>query len=476
MKKLKDLKENECIRISSKREAKWAKKAIQSDSPSTKLLNKYIHKVTDGYGYGSHAASVILPASDFIRPSVKEQLRQLSDRVGKLEAIGLPVVDEQHVKEYSVSEPYNRAAVMQSKNEEEWVDICKGSRETLDSKLAASKELTFKPVNKDKLLANIEANIQAKSDAAYINPEELIRDIGISTRELVEEINAGGELTELPEKWALKCRDKEQAAKFERWVKSNKQTTYEYQLWEFNSFYFHYPNVRGVHSLSAIEIDYTEITFEQFEKWVLNVPASPQSGQLEVNKWYTNNNALFYVTSLNKKDFFAYGFDYKGVWHNDSVGWGKPNNDGAVEATHAEVEAALIGEAKRRYVLGESVIKSFASGIGYKMNNACFEISTENYNGGTDVFGVRAGGCCVYANGLWAEVIAAEPEIDWSVPQKLISQDLIVQTDGKHSIDEDSFNAMVINNITDFREGTYTSFGKDGFKKYNGKLEVNAKD
>jgi len=439
MKKLKDLKENECIRISSKREATGLAKQLNKQG-FAKLNNSkfkakwlfdsthvYLSRKFDRFDLFEDASNVVYPALDFIRPSVKEQLRQLSDRVGKLEASGLPVVDEQHVKEYSVSEPYNRASVMQSKNEEEWVDICKGSRVTLDSKLAARKELT-----------------------------------------------------ELPEKWAMKCRTEEQAAIFLPWVEANKQRTDAHNVGDLQHWFWSYPACSGLHYSSALFPCYTEITFEQFEKWVLNNPAATKSGELEVNKWYTNNNALFYVTALNKKDFFAYGFDYKGVWHNDSIGWGKRKNDGAVEAPHTEVEAALIGEANRRYKEGD-VINSLHKSYGSENCKLIdfFECCNYTVQGKTNENDWRKNQSnpWLFKDGIWAEVIAAEPVIDWSDPA-LYSDEYgnVVLCSGDYK--STTFEGMVMNKENKmYGFGHFSSqWNQSAFKPFTGQITLNGKD
>jgi len=119
--KIKSLKENECILISTKREARIIKRKKGLLCSAKDMIGKFLYIVNFDFWNlcDEHNGSVILPASDFIKPRLKEQLMQLSDRVGKLEVNGMPVVDEQHVNDYSVSEPYNRAAVAQAKSEEE---------------------------------------------------------------------------------------------------------------------------------------------------------------------------------------------------------------------------------------------------------------------------------------------------------------------------------------------------------------------
>jgi len=279
MKKLKDLKENECIHISTKREARHIKH-LSNCSHKVKLMvgmyfykvdriNVIVHGITDSY--------TVYPASDFIRPSVKEQLRQLSDRVGKLEANTMPVVDEQHVKE--LTEPPEKWAIA---------------------------------INKDtyKLIKN---NLVSS----------LIKDYGYFNYNMLS-----------PSQW-FAC--------------------------------------------NGVQNGYTEITFEQFEKWVL------KSKQSVVGTWRKNPNAdynqsLYYIESVDTdkemNPVVSYGFSKLGKWsvsqhRSDSILYW-------TEAPHAEVEAALIGEAKRlgfrtgRVVTTENTFKFVGEFKYYPENNTLY--------------------------------------------------------------------------------------------------------
>lgn len=77
-------------------------------------------------------------------------------------------------------------------------------------------------------------------------------------------------LTELPEKWKLKCKNKQEQEIFVEWVEINKQTTSNYRLQNLVDFLFHYPAINGnTHTSSTNHPDYTEISFEDFKRLVL---------------------------------------------------------------------------------------------------------------------------------------------------------------------------------------------------------------
>jgi len=168
MKKLKDLKENECIRISSKREAKKLSthKLLPLDKAS---IGKYVGKIDDVFIVTGMPFGTILPASDFMRPSVNEQLRQLSDRVGKLEE-QLPQVINNGEGRFTVKFP--------------------------DGYL----------------------------DALEVNDPQHVQ-----------------ELTELPEKWAIRCQTEEQSAILKAWANDHNQIESKYYINELLANFFNYP-------------------------------------------------------------------------------------------------------------------------------------------------------------------------------------------------------------------------------------------
>jgi len=154
--KIKSLKENECILISTKREARIIKRKTGCDYTIRDLKGNYFFKNGDIMVVSANHNEVVLPASDFIKLRLKDQLRQLSDRVGKLEVNGMPVVDEHHVNDYSVSEPYNRAAVAQAKSEEDAAAIPVKDAEEVKSELEVGKWAKDPTTGESKFLFYIE--------------------------------------------------------------------------------------------------------------------------------------------------------------------------------------------------------------------------------------------------------------------------------------------------------------------------------
>jgi len=389
MKKLKELKENECIRISSKRDAKGLAKQLNKQG-FAKLNNSkfkakwlfdsthvYLGRKFDRFDLFEDASNVVYPASDFIRPSVKERLRHISDRVGKLES----------------------------------------------NPLLSQKTASTIPSLYDAKIVNLNA-----SDMT-VNEHEELYSIQDECRR---------ELTELPEKWAVK-----HSPDTLKWIQQNA---------EINGIaiqgdpYYWFPNDFSRNNCGVeVPEDYTEITFEQFEKWVLNVPSAYKQG------WYKNHGAMVYIDG--KK--IIYGFDV-------SVNWRKEDNmpDGAeVEATHAEVEAALIGEAKRR---------------GFKTGRVVTTENTFNFYGEFKYYPenntLYLGSGRIFNNGNWEfEVIeAAEQNIDWSVPGQLLTTKEGCLCISLSDINENKFQGYFLTEklYPNFMKGVIGEYLKVDFKRY----------
>jgi len=103
------------------------------------------------------------------------------------------------------------------------------------------------------------------------------------------------ELTELPEKWCISAKNKEEAEAVYNWLKENKNTTWGLGLLEIITWckegnYVCYP-ASGTH-LETHKIykgslwsypNYTEITFDQFNKWVLKEEERPDLGNTDTS-------------------------------------------------------------------------------------------------------------------------------------------------------------------------------------------------
>jgi len=132
---------------------------------------------------------------------------------------------------------------------------------------------------------------------------------------------------------------------------------------------------------------------------------------LEVGKWYrSKNNPLAFCTKvLNENEFIGYGFGTHSadVWFNESerIPW----NGEWTLATEAEVEEALINEAKKR---------GFKEGVGvqWKFNGVpysnSFPINTDFYFESKNNSLTFNGGV-VFRNGTWAEIIPTVTELSY---------------------------------------------------------------
>jgi len=411
MKKLKDLKENECIKISTRRELrKIAKKAEQQEVAlvfeylpiKTYPVNGIVEKTGWIGGNYNFNRAAILPASDFIRPSVKEQIKQLRFDVDALKVQAFYVNEPETVlseqKEYNVSEPYNRAAVAQAKLEE---------------------------------------NV----------------------------------LSELPEKWAILAGKN---SIVHHWFndKLNRQVYIADE-----PFYFHLPQIEeGVCTCSKVQNGYTEITFAQFEKWVLG-----ETVELEAGKWFIYpDGAMMY----NTKDGCGFGINMPNSIWIEKARWLQNYENGTDyrQATRAEVEAALIGEAKRRgYAENNYRCLAIPDSTYTITNNDYFlDKSFRLYHGRSEK---NLRGNLVFENGQWAEVVKpAEKEIDWSYGRLFeyvsMSSGLVVMID-LDSLSDDKVKATCIQNKSTHtwcRLGENRVWKKSNLKPFTGQITLNAKD
>lgn len=145
-----------------------------------------------------------------------------------------------------------------------------------------------------------------------------------------------------------------------------------------------------------------EITFDQFKKYVLKENTNEM--KLKTNTWYQNQyDKDWYVYRTGNHD--NVGFDC-GEWTTDNPCF--TTDGGWKESPKEEIEKLLINEAKKRYLLGETIIKSNYDNNDYKLHNVSpIKISKED----EDPFGIRGGGAKLYANGKWAEVVETPKEV-----------------------------------------------------------------
>lgn len=264
-------------------------------------------------------------------------------------------------------------------------------------------------------------------------------------------INYGGVeevLTELPEKWCVKMHDQSVVD----YCNINGVYAGSYNINPYN--YAHFPACDGEITEGSRKYEgYTEITTEQFKKWVLG-----EENELR-DIWYIHpkTKALLFVPNNMK----CYGFDENREWIEiDRTGlsfsiW-KP-------ATEQEVSDALIAEAKRR-----GFKAGYASGwYEYFIQKGYFfykNIENKLYvNQNADAWNI------IFHNGVWAPL--KETEIDWSKPGQLVKgKDVIILTSGHGTTEAyDSFSGIVVNSVEIYKKGHYSgTWNASQFKLYTG--------
>lgn len=127
---------------------------------------------------------------------------------------------------------------------------------------------------------------------------------------------------------------------------------------------------------------------------------------LEIGKWYVYDSSLLNFQGLNHKDLIlAYGFLEDKSWMetsncgNDFKEW--------KEATHEEVESALIAEAKKRgYKKGVRCV------FGAVKNKRIISTNEIKWNPDwTDKGGLSMGMSIIFTDGKWAEILPTEKTV-----------------------------------------------------------------
>lgn len=134
-----------------------------------------------------------------------------------------------------------------------------------------------------------------------------------------------------PEKWALKCENKEQAQEFLKWVEENKQTPISYTIEDVTKTFFNYPafydphpSYDNCHGLLNVQKGYTEITYDQWYnhyiknmktqrkiigfKLIQEYPGSPDLGiVLSVNPLLCADDNLCYYSGILRPEYACTG-------------------------------------------------------------------------------------------------------------------------------------------------------------------------
>jgi hypothetical protein len=122
---------------------------------------------------------------------------------------------------------------------------------------------------------------------------------------------------------------------------------------------------------------------------------------LEVGKWYKRvTGGLLFVESIQCDTFTGYGFNYIDGWQDSIRYW--DTKAFTTEATHEEVEAALIKEAERRGFRYGVEYNDIDDGMSYWCEEE-FELSTP-----TKLMCTFGGGW-IFKEGKWATPIVQDP-------------------------------------------------------------------
>lgn len=221
----------------------------------------------------------------------------------------------------------------------------------------------------------------------------------------------------LPEKWCIKfSKDIELL----NWCKKNTQTGFKSfeNLFVTEDNYFHYP-------LNAVQVtkrnnDYTEITLEQFKKYVLKeetvvekvIEPLPQFKVIEtietITKVENNEGNQFFIGDVVKSEYFKVNQIIKSFKYNS-------NKTGILALTdllprvgvsinkiehyiEPKVEETLLEKAKRLYSIGTKYKCAYS--------DRQFTVILQNFSeiSNTEIYGENSKGCLLYGD-KWAEII-----------------------------------------------------------------------
>lgn len=144
--------------------------------------------------------------------------------------------------------------------------------------------------------------------------------------------------------------------------------------------------------------------------------------EFEIGKWYKGvRDALLYCkTSGESVHLRAYGFNYAGKWDNSPTI--NTSGKGWVEATHKEVEEALIREWEKKC--------NYKNNIQIKFDNQAYpmtldiDFSKDKYEYDMDEDILQIGGMYIYQQGEFATVIKEAKEMTIHQIQKELGYDI----------------------------------------------------
>ena len=229
----------------------------------------------------------------------------------------------------------------------------------------------------------------------------------------------------LPEKWCIRQNKKE----INDWLNQNKQTGFTYSSRNGNEF-VHFPEKNGYHLNTNIQDGYTEITFEQFKKYVLKeeiveekvIEPLPQFKVIEtietIIKVENNEGNQFFigdvVISSNGTIQTIESFDYNKAKTNIIAFTSRQsilgNSIGIDKIEHyiePKVEETLLEKAKRLYPVGTKFrVACNPKYIGTVKDHKDYpfqDVDIVNLNTIENIDSYT--GMTVFYKGKWAEII-----------------------------------------------------------------------
>jgi len=382
MRNIKDLKPNECIKISTKKEARKIFELLgRNPTYNLKLYVGFYVFFSEPYpemifseNYLSKGM-VSVNASEFL-PKKHSRKKQLYN---------------------SIAENTHDIQALQSA-----------------FKILADKVDSLPSVNwSDNGIVKVNIPGLKLEDSVTISPEAL----------LFEPASKPESLTELPEKWYISVNDGNRGM-IEKWrsgLESLRNKTLSYGL---------YVNESG-RGFSGIP-ESTEISTEDFKRLVL------KENVLEVGNWYKDKSRVdtsvpyrfIFIKNINEGSIETCGFDGFGNWFTESY----YNLDEAVLATQQEVQSSLINEAEKRYKFEQEINAIDDTENGSPVRKQPLIGSDYQFKDGR-LFSLGFGKWCVFKNGIWAEIVKpVKEEIDWSKPGQLfeaVSDGCIILNSGE---------------------------------------------
>lgn len=377
MKKISDLNYCELIIIQTRKEAKQIAKLIRKDGE--KAYSKRILKPHWEYPYYLRPASLdifdfacnttIHPVSDFVKPS------KIDEAFDELASFDSRIHDAEYKIE-KIQEMLNQKVSKQvtGRGQEVYFITPNGCGST-DSSSRFSQTLG-ESITINEIDKYIRVTERGKLSC---NHSTDLRDLKPKSKSIHESgllFEPAKELEVLPEKWCVK-------------VNEEIMQMFDYV---YPRGYHHSDIVSSNNWKSNAEEGYTEISFNDFKRLVLDKEAKPK---LEKNHWYKSNNhqhvLVYYSTDENEN----YHFDIDGVF---SIRCAPPRYDNSWRlATESEVENYFITEAKRR---GFKPNQNIITPNGNKRNTGIGEFK---YHSNRNAFSCGRYG--IFYDGKWAEII-----------------------------------------------------------------------